>query len=38
MDKDKILDPEWVELLLIALESGLTPDEIREFFESRDSS
>lgn len=29
---DKKLDPEWVELLLYALEIGITPDQIREFF------
>lgn len=31
---DKKLDPEWIELFLYALEIGISPDKIKEFFES----
>ena len=31
---DKKLDPEWVELFLYALEIGIPPEKIREFFEN----
>ncbi|MGN7942119.1 DNA-binding anti-repressor SinI [Virgibacillus sp. 6R] len=30
--ESKKLNPEWTELLLIALKLGLSPNEIREFF------
>lgn len=38
MFDNKKLDSEWVELFLYAIELGISPDEIREFFNKQDSS
>ncbi|MED4402532.1 anti-repressor SinI family protein [Metabacillus fastidiosus] len=36
--KDKILDKEWEELILLALNAGMTVEEIKEFFSQSSKS